>query len=422
MGFLGTAITLAGGPLGILAALVAGSAAYFLLMRDNTDEAKAAQERARASTDALNAALGVFHSTAAPSAASQAIALAKANYDLADSAAAAARGELAKRRAILDARSAQYADVTDPEAALIVGAKQDEAVRGLNQQMEELTRAEARLSDAMRKREGVARSITGTMSDAMTAAKDLQTQLSVTLDLPSPFSIPTSSGSSGGGAGGGGGATDGFADKLAALNEGLQTEREAVDAWYAESQAILADRRAMEILGEEGHREALLTVEEQYQRKLAELRMQSQEALLTNTGQFFGGMAQLAQAGGEKFLGISKAFALAEAAVGIWQGAAKALALPFPMNLGAWGQVLALGAKAISGITSARPGSASVSGGGGGGSSRAATPAPAQRDRSLRIEILGDGMFADQLRSHVETIADALFDEHRSGGTRVVIG
>ena len=71
---------------------------------------------------------------------------------------------------------------------------------------------------------------------------------------------------------------------------------------------------------------------------------------------------------GELFQG-SKEIALAQAAVSMWQGAAKALELPFPSNLFAFGKVLATGAQAIKGINSAKPGGAQ---GGSAGSAAAA--------------------------------------------------
>jgi molybdopterin converting factor small subunit len=207
------------------------------------------------------------------------------------------------------------------------------------------------------------------------------------------------------------------------LTETLQTEREAVDAWYEESQAILADRRALEIMGEEGHREALLRVEEEYQRRLGELRGYAAGEHLGMMANYFGELNSLAGGNYEELARLQKTFAAGQALVNAYLAASQALAdpsVPFILKAFAVGKVLASGL----GLYNAIKGGGSVGGGGGGGgvASRAATPAPAQRDRSLRIEVLGDGMFADQLRANIETIADAMFDEGRRGGTRVVVG
>jgi hypothetical protein len=199
----------------------------------------------------------------------------------------------------------------------------------------------------------------------------------------------------------------------------FETEQELVDTWYEESQAILADRRAMEILGAEEHAALMLAVEEELVRRKQALRDQD----LSHFESFFGSMAGAFAAGGDKMLKISKAFGLAEAAVSIWRGAAKALELPFPANLAAWGQVIATGAKALQGIRSASPGSSAGLGGGGGGGSRSATPQPAQaQNRFLRIEVDGDTPFAQMLRDNIQTIADGITDLSGRGGTTVVVG
>jgi TP901 family phage tail tape measure protein len=97
---MGVAMAFAGGPIGIAVGLVAGAAAYFPLFRDNAKEAEQGVYDAAAGTSALNAALGVFYNTAAPSAGKSAIDLANDNYKLAKSALDAADAELAKVQAL----------------------------------------------------------------------------------------------------------------------------------------------------------------------------------------------------------------------------------------------------------------------------------------------------------------------------------
>lgn len=224
---------------------------------------------------------------------------------------------------------------------------------------------------------------------------------------------------SAGAGGGGGGGEDPFQSRLDALVQYFETEQELVDTWYEESQAILSDRRAMEILGAEEHAALMLAVEEELVRRKQALRDQD----LSHFESFFGSMAGAFASGGDKMLKISKAFGLAEAAVSIWRGAARALELPFPANLAAWGQVIATGAKALQGIRSASPGSSAGLGGGGGGGSRSATAEPAQaQNRFLRIEVNGEGMFAEALRDNVQSIADAITDLGGRGGTTIVVG
>jgi hypothetical protein len=89
-----TAVSL--GPWGVLAGLVGGTAAYFLLARDNAGEAETALYDAAEGSAALNAALGTFYTTAAPSAGKSAIDLANDNYKLAESAIFCCRGRTCK--------------------------------------------------------------------------------------------------------------------------------------------------------------------------------------------------------------------------------------------------------------------------------------------------------------------------------------
>ena len=213
----------------------------------------------------------------------------------------------------------------------------------------------------------------------------------------------------GGSDGGGGGAADPYAANLERLITSLQTERDTVDEWYQESIAVLNDRRAMELLGAKEHADALLMIEEELQRRKAAVRDDD----LSHYESFFGSMAGALQSGGSKMLAISKGFALAEAAVSIWRGAAKALELPFPASLAAWGQVIATGAKALSGIKSASFGG----GGGGGGASGPtnATSARAEPEKTTRIELMGE----DWLVSLAETMMDQIYTA--SGKGRVII-
>lgn len=73
-----------------------------------------------------------------------------------------------------------------------------------------------------------------------------------------------------------------------------------LDEWYAESQALLADRRAEEILGEQAHRAALLAVETEYQEKLRAIRDAEASARLSDTADLFGSLASIAELGGKK--------------------------------------------------------------------------------------------------------------------------
>ncbi|WP_209279370.1 phage tail tape measure protein [Parasedimentitalea huanghaiensis] len=92
---MAAAIALAAGPWGMLAALVGGTAAYFLVFRDNAEKVKEPLEQIKEAQAALNAALGVFESTAAPRAGAAAVDAANDYYDMAKAARDAASSNVA---------------------------------------------------------------------------------------------------------------------------------------------------------------------------------------------------------------------------------------------------------------------------------------------------------------------------------------
>lgn len=77
--------------------------------------------------------------------------------------------------------------------------------------------------------------------------------------------------------GGGGGLTDAerlreqLATRLETLMEGLMTEREAVANWYAESQALLDEARAAELLTEQEYFDQKTRLQEEYNRRAQSL-------------------------------------------------------------------------------------------------------------------------------------------------------
>ncbi|MEO1948477.1 phage tail tape measure protein, partial [Thioclava sp.] len=162
-GALGVALSIAGGPLGILLGLVAGGAAYFLTMRDNTNEAGTAFYDAQKGSIALNQALGVFYQTAAPSAGKSAIALANDNYKLADSAYSAAQAQLANAQASVDAAAALASSPLGGDERSQAQAKlaQDVATKRAEAATERLRKAKMALDQARNDRDRAARTVSG---------------------------------------------------------------------------------------------------------------------------------------------------------------------------------------------------------------------------------------------------------------------
>lgn len=115
--------------------------------------------------------------------------------------------------------------------------------------------------------------------------------------------------------GGGGASTDPFEGNLERLRESLRTEREVVEEWRLEQDTLLADRRAIEILGIEGHNEAKLRLETEYQERLKGIQDEGIGGNLGILNNFFGEAAGLMQAGNDKLFKIGQAAAIANAVV-----------------------------------------------------------------------------------------------------------
>jgi len=209
----------------------------------------------------------------------------------------------------------------------------------------------------------------------------------------------------GGGGGGGGGGADREAP-LTALQAmlGPDDPTDAIEAWYETANTALADAQLLERGMLEEHASYRLQIEQSYSDQLMALRRSQQDEDLGHYQSFFGTMAGVFQSGGERMLGISKAFGLAEAAVSMWRGAAKALELPFPASLAAWGQVIATGAKALQGISSAKPGNPGISSGG----QAASAAAPPPQSQNVIIDLVGaTGRQIDQFQAFADTFNEA---------------
>ena len=201
-----TAVSL--GPWGVLAGLVGGTAAYFLLARDNAGEAETALYDAAAGSTALNAALGTFYTTAAPSAGKSAIDLANDNYKLAESAIFAAEAELAKQQALLDAS----------EAASKSGGNRTERNRlrpAVEAAKADLEAARAALEQVKRERDRAARAVVNADYPAQTT---ISGGVDVNVDTSFVEAILEALKDAGGSAGGGADGLSGFAEALAEVS------------------------------------------------------------------------------------------------------------------------------------------------------------------------------------------------------------
>jgi len=213
----------------------------------------------------------------------------------------------------------------------------------------------------------------------------------------------------------------------------MQTEREIVDEWRQETIEATNAAREQELISTQEHKNYMLEIERLYQEQLGELQKQETKTRMDGIKGALGDAASLMQSENEKLFKIGKAAALAnaiingqEAAVAAWDKG---------MNIGGPAVAAAFAAASLAktGMHISNIASQSMSGGGGsagnagggsasGGGSRQAAPEPAQARRSVRIEVEGEGMFADMLRGSIDEIADAVFDNSRDGGTPIVVG
>ena len=144
---------------------------------------------------------------------------------------------------------------------------------------------------------------------------------------------------------------------------------------------------------------------------LGEIRGQGYAYELNQMADAFGQMNQMAGGNYDKLLKAQRIFASASALISTMQGAAKALELPFPLNIAAAGKVIAAGMGFISAIKSGRS-----SGGGGGGGASTATPAPTQAPvQNVLVNLTGDQWLVDMAGE----VIDQISEQSRNG--RVII-
>lgn len=164
-----------------------------------------------------------------------------------------------------------------------------------------------------------------------------------------------------GGTGGGGGGGSGAIDALLAE---LATEREIIGAWYAESLQVLNGATDAQLAALGGRHEAIERLETEHRGRLGQIRDMTDASALSKAGTFFGALATVTAAGGDRLAKISRTFAAAEALINTYRAQAQVLADP---RLGFWAKlpaVAAIGAAGLS-LVSSLGGSGKARGGAG---------------------------------------------------------
>jgi hypothetical protein len=210
---------------------------------------------------------------------------------------------------------------------------------------------------------------------------------------------------------------DGFAAKLARVQESLMTENELIMAANNERLAIIEEARNRELIGAQEHSTAIAQINQDTADKITAIEAAKRNTMLGQTSSLFGALANLAQAGGKKTAGIAKAFGIAEALINTYVGATNALrTIPFPANFAAAAAVIANGLASVATIAgvNANGGANSASGGGRAGGAAAAAAAPKPLDVMIQGLQPNDLISGGQLSS----LFDKLIDEAGDRGIR----
>ena len=237
--------------------------------------------------------------------------------------------------------------------------------------------------------------------------------------LGEPVAIPS--------IGGGSAVADQFASRLEALQEGLQTEQETIDAWYEDSIQTLEDARARELITEEEYWDAKARLQQEYNQRSQQMMQQE----LQMRQQTFNAMSGLLTQFGQRSKVAAKAAVVLNAAQRISEisantaaAATRALAELGPIaGPPAAARITAYGAvqKGIAAASAALRLGGGASGGGGGASSGSGAASPQSQaaqvaTQRLRLEIVGSGPEADAAFRTLQLVQQAIDNGGRLDG------
>jgi hypothetical protein len=220
------------------------------------------------------------------------------------------------------------------------------------------------------------------------------------------------------GGGGGGGNS-----QLDALIGQLQTEREVLEAWYAESQTLLQSASDSELSIVGGKHEALIRLEEEYQSKLKAIRDAGSSTALGDASIFFEGMAAIAAAGGNKTVKAMRIFSAAQALINSYVAFTEVLKDPSFIGrpwarFGAAAKALASGLAAVNAIKGG--GGGGISGGGSPGNSSVTSSGQQQQAQTVYIDsIEPDALYSGQT---LMNLFDAFYNENDRRGKVFIVG
>jgi hypothetical protein len=208
-----------------------------------------------------------------------------------------------------------------------------------------------------------------------------------------------------------------FIDRLAAIQEGFVTEREILEEEYAANRDVLRNALNIGLLDRNEFNALELQMAKEHAAALTNIRAMQVKDDLTSVQDGFGSLAQAAQAGGKKFLKISKAMGAAQAIVATLVAATDAMKIGLTPadKFAAYAAVFAKGMSAVAAIRGVsesggggRGGAGGGGGGRGGGGATGGAPAAAAPTTTFQFTLMNDPMgfgekfarqFIDQLNS-----------------------
>jgi hypothetical protein len=360
------ALALMGGPLTIIVRLAAVAAGGMFLLARNSRSSATAADAATIAQNELNAALGRGEFA---DVAEEALTLAIAYEEEARFAlqAAEATYELAAARQAAITSFGPDSTASNPTAGGIGQEFRDAA--------EEVRRWQTELNSASRTVSALRSQILGNGDTPPGVPPG---------DTPGdpPEITPT-------GLGGGGSIADEFAVRLESLLEGMQTEREVLEAWYAEGTLTLEEALAQRLITEQEYLEARSRLEEEYARQSNQIEEMRNDRNIDVVTDGLNSILTAASSGNEKIMRVQRAFSAGMAWIDTLTGAAKML------RNGTFGfaqaaAVIAKGSAFVAAINSTSSGSKGAASGASGGSSSPAASAPAELPtQTLRFDFGG---------------------------------
>jgi hypothetical protein len=214
--------------------------------------------------------------------------------------------------------------------------------------------------------------------------------------------------------GGGGNLADRIERDLERLREGFMSEEELQIAAYASQQEILQSALEQRLITQQEYNDLIQQTEHAHLSAMDQLHRASANQTLGQYGTLFGNMATIFAAGGDKLVGITKAFSIAQGLLNSYRAFTEVLA--DPALIGRPFLRTALAASTLGAGLAQVANMRSVGGGGGGGAASAGAAASAASaapsvSRNVAISLTGGDMFSrSQVVQLINSINEAVED------------